>query len=352
MGILFGTDGIFKIEYDNFAFTEQVCTIALIFIIFYGGFGTNWKQARPVAVKSLFLSSVGVILTAGLTAVFCYFVLRLDLMVSLLLGAVLSCTDATSVFNILRSKRLGLKYGTASMLELESGSNDPWAYMLTVILLSVMKDGSEVSFGSIMYMLFSQIVYGVAFGVVIALLGVLAMKYIRFVGEQFDCIFLVAIALLSYAVPTVLGGNGYLSAYICGIILGNTRMKTKGNGRLFDGATGLLQMLIFFIIGLLAYPSQMPRILIPAVLIFLFLTIIARPVSTMAILAPFRSKFKQQLLVSWAGLRGATSIVFAILVIDSAANIGNDFFNIVFCIVLLSMGIQGTLLPFVSKSSR
>lgn len=353
LGILFGTDGIFKIEYDNFAFTEQVCTIALIFIIFYGGFGTNWKQARPVAIKSLFLSSVGVILTAGLTAVFCYFVLRLDLMVSLLLGAVLSCTDATSVFNILRSKRLGLKYGTASMLELESGSNDPWAYMLTVILLSVMKDGSEVSFGSIMYMLFSQIVYGVAFGVVIALLGVLAMKYIRFVGEQFDCIFLVAIALLSYAVPTVLGGNGYLSAYICGIILGNTRMKNKkGMVAFFDGTTGLLQMLIFFIIGLLAYPSQMPRILIPAVLIFLFLTIIARPVSTMAILAPFRSKFKQQLLVSWAGLRGATSIVFAILVIDSAANIGNDFFNIVFCIVLLSMGIQGTLLPFVSKKLK
>lgn len=350
LGMLFGSDGIFKISYDNYNFTEQICTISLIFIIFYGGFGTNWREAKPVAVRSLCLSSIGVILTAGLTAVFCHFVLRIDLMTSLLLGSVLSCTDATSVFGILRSKRLGLKYGTASMLELESGSNDPWAYMLTVILISFLKNDGGTNFWSIAYMVFAQVVYGAVFGVVIAVLGVLAMKYIRFVGEQFDSLFLVAVALLSYAVPDVLGGNGYLSAYIAGIILGNTKLKNKkGMVNFFDAATGLLQMLIFFILGLLSNPSQIPQILLPAIAIFLFLTFIARPLSTMGILSLFKSKLKQQLLVSWSGLRGATSIVFAILVIVSDTYIKTDFFNIVFCIVLLSMGIQGTLLPFVAK---
>lgn len=350
LGMIFGSDGFFKIAFDDYGFTEQVCTIALIFIIFYGGFGTNWREAKPVAIKSLFLSSVGVVITAGVTGVFCHFVLGIDWMMSLLLGAVLSCTDATSVFNILRSKKLGLKYGTASMLELESGSNDPWAYMLTVILISLVKTGGEIVPLSVAYMVFSQVVYGAAIGVFIALLGVLALKYIRFVGEQFDSLFLVAIALLSYAVPTVVGGNGYLSVYIVGIILGNVRLKNKkGMVNFFDAITGLLQMLIFFILGLLSNPSQMPQILIPALFVFLFLTFAARPLATMGILSIFRSKLKQQILVSWAGLRGATSIVFAILVIVSNTYIKNDFFNIVFCVVLLSMGIQGTLLPLVSK---
>lgn len=350
LGMIFGSDGFFKIPFDNYGFTEQICTVALIFIIFYGGFGTNWREAKPVAVRSLFLSSVGVVITAGLTGIFCHFVLKIDWMMSLLLGAVLSCTDATSVFNILRSKKLGLKYGTASMLELESGSNDPWAYMLTVVLISLVKTGGEIDVWSVVYMFFAQIVYGAAIGVVIAILGVLALKYIRFVGEQFDCLFLVAVALLAYAVPDVLGGNGYLSVYIVGIILGNVKLKNKkGMVNFFDAITGLLQMLIFFILGLLSNPSQMPQVLIPALCIFVFLTFIARPLATMGILSAFRSKLKQQILVSWAGLRGATSIVFAILVIVSNTYIKDDFFNIVFCIVLLSVGIQGTLLPFLSK---
>lgn len=147
-----------------------------------------------------------------------------------------------------------------------------------------------------------------------------------------------------------MGGNGYLSVYIVGIILGNVKLKNKkGMVNFFDASTGLLQMLIFFILGLLSNPSQIPQILIPALCIFVFLTLIARPAATMGILTAFRSKLKQQLLVSWAGLRGATSIVFAILVIVSNTYIKNDFFNIVFCIVLLSMGIQGTLLPYLSK---
>ena len=128
LGMAFGTDGILKIPFDNYPLAENICSIALIFIMFYGGFGTNWNEARPVAVKSVLLSTLGVVITAALTGFFCYFVLKFSFLDSMLIGSVISSTDAASVFSILRSKNMGLKYGTASMLELESGSNDPCSY--------------------------------------------------------------------------------------------------------------------------------------------------------------------------------------------------------------------------------
>ncbi len=348
LGMVFGSDGIFKIEFENFVFAEQTCSIALIFIIFYGGFGTKWKQAKQVAVQSLVLSSVGVILTALLTGLFCRYILQFEWLESLLIGSVLGSTDAASVFSILRSKKLNLKYGTASMLELESGSNDPWAYMLTITILSIMQGNSSV--GSVAYMLIAQIIIGVLFGILIAFTAIFILKHVKFETVGFDAIFVLAIAVLSYAIPTALDGNGYLSAYIVGIALGNTEIYNKKSlVHFFDGITGLSQMLIFFMLGLLSFPSQMPKIIIPSVLIALFMTFIGRPIVVMGILTPFKAKLSQQIVVSWAGLRGATSIVFAIIATVNEAYISSDVFHITFCVVLLSIGIQGTLLPFVSK---
>lgn len=348
LGMVFGSDGIFKIEFENFEFAEQFCSIALIFIIFYGGFGTNWHEAKKVALPSLLLSSAGVLLTALLTGIFCRYVLGFGFYEGLLIGAVLSSTDAASVFSLLRSKKLNLKYGTASMLELESGSNDPWAYMLTVILLTLMGSGSSKNM--ILHIIFSQVFYGMAAGAVIAVISLWALTYIKFEEEGFDTIFVVAVALLSYAIPSLLGGNGYLSAYIVGIVLGNKKIANKkALVHFFDGITGLMQMFIFFLLGLLAFPSQIPNIIIPALIIFVFLSFVARPAAVMAVLIPFKAKPSQQMMVSWAGLRGATSIVFAIMVKVSDAYTNNDVFHIAFCVVLLSIGIQGTLLPLISK---
>ena len=139
LGMVFGSDGIVKIPFDNFDFTESICTVALIFIMFYGGFGTRWKEAKPVVVKAGILSTLGVALTAALTGLFCHYVLKLPAALGFLIGAVLSSTDAASVFSILRSRKLGLKYNTASLLEIESGSNDPCSYMLTVIMMAVIE---------------------------------------------------------------------------------------------------------------------------------------------------------------------------------------------------------------------
>lgn len=348
LGMIFGSDGIFKIKFENYEFAENICSIALIFIIFYGGFSTKWSEAKKVAPLSIALSSFGTVMTAFATGIFCHLVLGFELMESLLTGAVLSSTDAASVFNILRSKKLNLRYGTASVLELESGSNDPWAYMLTVIILSVMSDGLTV--GHTVYMIFAQVVYGVLCGIAIALGAVYILKHMKFESEGFDTIFIVSVSILSYALPSMIGGNGYLSCYLVGIIMGNSKIHNKKvQVHFFDGITGLMQILIFFLLGLLSSPSQMPSIIIPAVLIALALTLVIRPLSVFLIGIPFKAPVNQSALISFSGLRGATSIVFAIIATVSDAYTKNDIFHIVFCVVLLSIGIQGTLLPFISK---
>lgn len=354
LGMAFGTDGIVKIAFDNFDITENICSIALIFIMFYGGFGTRWKEARPVVVKAGILSTLGVVLTAGLTGLFCHFVLKMPATLSFLIGAVLSSTDAASVFSILRSRKLGLKNNTASLLEIESGSNDPCSYMLTVIMMAVIE--GSASGGRIIYMVFAQIVYGAAIGIAIALGARWLIKRFRSSTAGFDTIFVLAVALFSYTIPNLIGGNGYLSAYIVGIILGNSNIRGKKSlVPFFDGLTNLMQIIIFFLLGLLSNPSQLPSVALPAILIALFMTFIARPVTVFSILTPFRCNFRQQTLVSFVGLRGAASVVFAIMAMPAAQQItGNqhDLFNIVMMIVLLSISIQGSMIPAVARGLK
>ncbi len=347
LGMLFGSDGILKIPFDNYSFAEQICSIALIFIMFYGGFGTNWERARAVAVKAVLLSTIGVIITCFLTGAFCHIALHIDWTESLLIGALIASTDAASVFSILRSKKLNLKYNTASLLEVESGSNDPCAYMLTATFISIAQ--GNAGSGHIALLIIKQLAFGITLGALISIASIWLIQHIKFQTAGFDAIFVVAIALLSYALPSYFGGNGFLSAYIVGIVLGNIEINNKKNlVNFFDGVTGLMQMLIFFLLGLLSFPSQLPYVVIPALLIFLWLTFVARPMAVALVLTPFKSRLKQQLLVSWSGLRGAASIVFAIMAYISIKG-ENDVFHITFMIVLFSILFQGSLLPWISK---
>lgn len=348
LGMLFGSDGLFKISFDNYYVAKEICNTALIFIMFYGGFGTKWDMARSVAIQSVLLSTVGVVITALLTSIFCYYILQFPLLDSFLIGAVISSTDAASVFSILRSKKLSLKDGTASMLELESGSNDPVAFMMTIIILGFINGTSSIS-GSL-YMLFCQIVFGIIIGVCVALIGSFSLRKLKIVNDGLETIFMTALVLISYSLCEYFGGNGYLSVYITGIILGNSKINSKIIlVHFFDGITGLAQILIFFLLGLLSFPHKMPDSIIPAILIALFLTFIARPLAVSSILLPLKSSIKQCMLVSWSGLRGAASIVFAIMAIASGADIQCDLYHIVFMISLLSVSFQGSLLPKVAK---
>lgn len=349
LGMLFGNNGILPLHFENYAYAKEICTVALIFIMFYGGFGTRWDAAKPIVREAALLSSLGVIFTAGLTGIFCHYALGWGWIESLLLGSVVSSTDAASVFSILRSKRLGLKNNTAPMLEMESGSNDPFAYMLTALMLSIMS--SNASGASISWMLFAQLVFGAGLGLGIGKLSAWFLDNFRIKGEGYNSLFILSVALLSYAIPDLIGGNGYLSAYIVGIILGNSEFHDKkALVNFFDGITGLMQVFIFFLLGLLARPALLHKAILPALGIFAFMLLLARPLPVMAILTPFRKySFKQQALVSFVGLRGAASIVFAIMAMTNNPFMENDIFNIVFCLVLISISLQGSLIPAVAK---
>ena len=343
LGMFFGSDGPVQIYFENYDFSEQICSIALIFIMFYGGFGTNWKTAKPVVMPAILLSSLGVAATALLTGLFIHYILGQPWLLSFLLGSVIASTDAASVFSILRSKHLNLKYSTASLLEVESGSNDPTAYMMAVICISLMQGSSDIF--STLELLFSQIFFGLFFGFAIAFVAQKALKKTAYLSGGFDMVFLTAIAIFSYAAPSALDGNGYLSTYITGIVLGNSRFKGKKNiVHFFDGATNLMQMMIFFLLGLLSTPSRLPEVAFPAFLIALFLTFIARPVSVFGIMAPFRAPLSVMALTSFAGLRGASAIVFAIMAYIQAP-VTDFVFHVTFFIVLLSILFQGALLP-------
>lgn len=347
IGMMFGSDGIFHINFENYNLAEQICSIALIYIMFYGGFCVKWESAKPVIGKAVMLSTLGVVLTAGITCIFCYLLLRIGLAESFLIGAVISSTDAASVFSILRSKNLSLKHATAPLLEIESGSNDPVAYMLTMIGLAMVEGNSSTS---IPYLIFAQIAFGLVCGIGIAVIAIRLMRKLSIEAENLDMIFMIAIALLAYVIPSLINGNGYLSVYLAGIILGNSRMKNKANlVHFFDGITGLAQICLFFLLGLLAFPHKLPQVILPALVIALILNFVARPAAVFAILLPAKASIRQCLLVSFAGLRGAASIVFAIMVIARGNVLKYDLFHIVFLISLFSVALQGSLLPVVAK---
>lgn len=347
IGMLFGSDGIMKIPFDDYSAANEICSIALLFIMFYGGFNTKWKLAKPVATKAVLLSTLGVVITAGVTAVLCYFLLGFSVAESFLIGAVLSSTDAASVFSILRQKKLNLKDGTASLLEVESGSNDPMSYMLTIIGIGMIGASDA---GNHVVLIILQIFLGVSVGVLFAFIAIWLLTKTSLISEGLDTIFMIAIVLICYSISGILGGNQFLSVYLMGIIIGNSKIKNKTTMiPFFDGVTSLSQILIFFLLGLLAFPHEMPEIFLTALAIAIFLTVIARPIAVFGILLPFRCSVRQCVLVSWAGLRGAASSVFAIMVVASGAGLAYDLFHIVFMVSLFSVSIQGTFLPAVAK---
>ncbi len=350
LGMLFGTDGIFKISFADFANTKDIASLALGFIIFYGGFCTKWTTAKPIIAKAAVLSTAGVFLTAVLTSVFCHFVLELSFLESFLIGAVISSTDAASVFSILKAKNLHLKENTAPLLEIESGSNDPMSYVLVILAITLMQNQSS---GFVIALFFKQMIFGILIGVLVAKISIYIYEKTSIITDENGSLFIIALVLLSYLLPFFCDGNPFLAVYFLGIILGNANILNKvPMMHFFDGITKLAQIGIFFTLGRLAFPREVPSILLTGMLIFLFLTFIARPAAVFLLLSFFKSGINQCLLVSWAGLRGVASIVFAIIAMDSGITLHYDLFHLVFLISILSVAIQGTFLPLAAKMTN
>ena len=348
LGMIFGSDGI-GVHFDNYSVAADFSTIALIFIMFYGGFGTNWKETRSVAPQAIVLSTLGTVITAGLTALFCRLALGMSWFSSLLVGSVVCSTDAASVFGILRSQKMKLKGGLAPLLEMESGSNDPTSYMLTMISVSLLTGSSG---DPIWLMLLKQVALGLGVGLAIGSVSVWLVHRVRLEADGFYSLYVAAVAILAYALCDILGGNGFLCVYLAGVILGNCKLFYRRQlEHFFDGVSWMMQIMLFFMLGLLSFPSQLPAVLLMGTLLSLFMIFVARPIAVFSILTPFRMPFRQQVFVSWVGVRGAASIVFAIYAVMHSA-VENDLFHLVLCVVLFSVLLQGTLIPPLAKKLK
>lgn len=347
LGLLFGSEGFFKVNYSDFEQTKDIASIALGFIIFYGGFCTKWKTAKPAFGQSVILSTFGVLFTAIVVGVFCHYILNIPAVESFLFGSVIGSTDAASVFSILKSKKLHLKEHTAPLLELESGSNDPMSYILVILALTLLQ-GESANF--VFWLFIKQMLFGIFTGIFVAKGAIFIFQKTKFIMDGNDSLFIIAAVLATYALPQFYDGNPFLAVYFLGIILGNAEFDNKKAMMIFfDNITKLAQIGIFFTLGLLATPSKLPQVLYSGMLIFIFLTFVARPIVIFSLLAPFKSSLGQKLLVSWAGLRGVASIVFAIIAMDMGVRLDYDLFHLVFLISVLSVAFQGTFLPWIAK---
>ncbi|NLD34045.1 MAG: potassium/proton antiporter [Clostridiales bacterium] len=334
--------GLLGLDFSDYQLADGLATVALMVIMFYGGFGTSWKMAKPVAKEAIVLSSLGVVTTALLTGLFCHFVLGFQMLEGMLIGSIVGSTDYASVSNILRSKSLNLKYNSASLLELESGSNDPTAYTMTMVFLSVMM-GSSLS---VPVLIVSQVALGLLVGFALAfVMG----KYLRRMSTQEDglsAVLMAAAMLITYAAASLIGGNGYLALYILGIRLGNIQFRGKRDIIFFfDGFSEIMQIALFFILGLLSNFQKFIQTFPVALAIMLFMTILARPLSVWGLMLPFKLKRNQLHMISLAGIRGAAAIAFAIMVVNSGLKFSMDIYHIVFGICVLSSLVQGSLMP-------
>lgn len=347
IGMLLGSDGPGGIYFDNSEFAKSVCNLGLLFIMFSGGFDTNWKTAKPVAFSAGLLATFGVFITAVIIGVFAHLVLGFSWLEGMLLGSIISSTDAASVFSILRSQKLNLKNNLAPLLEMESGSNDPMAFLLTTIFLGLIVGGEQ----NIGLLLLGQLIIGALIGVLVGKFAVWLINHINLDIDGLYSILAIGLALLSYSSANLLSGNGFLAVYITGLIMGNSRLSYKISLiRYFDGLSWLMQILLFLTLGLLVFPSELPGIALAGMGTAAFITLVARPLAVFLVLTFFKRPVKEQLLVSWVGFRGAASIVFATYPLTAGLPVAGKIFNIVFFVALVSVLIQGTLfIPIARK---
>lgn len=351
-GMLFGCDGL-GIQFHNAEQAQYIGTIALCIILFSGGMDTHLKDIRPVMLPGVMLSTIGVLATTALTGLFIYLIsgwqhteIGFSLLGSLLLAATMSSTDSASVFNILRTQRINLRYNLRPMLELESGSNDPMAYLLTVVLIQCIQSGG-FSIGTFVGSFLLQFVVGGIGGFFLGKAVVWVVNRINLKNEELYPVLMISFAFIIYCSAFLLKGNGYLAVYIAGVVIGNSRLYHKKETSTFlNGVTWLLQVIMFLILGLLVNPHEMLGVTITAILVSLFMMLVARPVSVWLSLLPFGNKISQKskLFVSWVGLRGAAPIIFATYPVVAQVDGAEQIFNIVFFVTLISLLVQGMTL--------
>ena len=352
IGMLAGSDGPGGIYFDNAALAQAVGVTALAFIIFSGGLDTPLQRIKPVAAAGLVLATLGVALTAAAVGLFASWVLDVPLAVGLLMGAVVSSTDAAAVFSILRSKSTRLAGNLEPLLELESGSNDPMAVILTIGLINIITS-PESSVLGLLGTLVVQLGLGALAGYLFGRGGVALINGLRLQQDGLYNVVTIALVALAYGGTQVIGGSGFLAVYIAGIIMGNSDFIHKNSLiRFHDGLAWLMQIAMFLTLGLLVFPSQLMAVAGASLAIAAFLIVVARPLAVFIGLSLSRYTVREKLLVSWVGLRGAAPIILATFPLLAGLPEAPLIFDVVFFVVLTSVLIQGTTIPQVARWLR
>ncbi|WP_158973633.1 potassium/proton antiporter [Cellulophaga sp. L1A9] len=349
IGMLAGSDGIGGIRFNDPQLAQFIGIVSLNFILFSGGLDTNWTAVKPILREGILLSTLGVLLTAVSLGTFVYYVTDFTIYESLLLGSIVSSTDAAAVFSILRSKSLALKTNLRPTLELESGSNDPMAYVLTIAFLTLVINQDQ-SFASIVPLFFQQMILGGIAGIAFGISSKFIINKIKLDFEGLYPVLVIALMFTTFSATNFIGGNGFLAIYICAVYLGNQNLIHKKTIlKMFDGLAWLMQIVLFLTLGLLVFPSQIIPYMGIGLLISVFLILVARPIGVFISLMFFKMKLKRRFYISWVGLRGAVPIVFATYPLLAGIDKANMIFNIVFFISVTSILIQGTTLSLVAK---
>jgi potassium/hydrogen antiporter len=363
IGMIAGSEGIGGIQFTNYSIAQIIGDTALIFILFAGGLDTEWKRIRPILKEGTILATVGVILTMLLLGTFTWLILGsfsqfrlgfngISWLEGLLLGAIVSSTDAAAVFSLLRSSNIDLKGNLQPLLELESGSNDPMAVLLTTTIVGLLQT-AQASVLNLILTLILQIIIGILVGYGMGRLMSFTSNRLRVNIKGLYPVSMLAKVLLTYGLATIFLGNGFLAVYIAGIVAGNRNFIEKDRIKDFhDGISWLMQITMFLMLGLLVFPSQLPSVIGISVVIALFLIFIARPLSTLICLSGTQYTWTEKGFISWVGLRGAVPIILAIAPISAGLEDATTLFNVVFFIVLVSVSLQGFTLPSMAKWLR
>ncbi|HOW87666.1 MAG TPA: potassium/proton antiporter [Candidatus Omnitrophota bacterium] len=350
IGMLAGSEGIGGIDFNNAALAKTIGVIALSFILFSGGLETDFREAKRVFAKGITLSTLGVLITAGVVGVFASWIFRIPVKEGLLLGAIISSTDAAAVFSILRSKNISLKGQLRPLLELESGSNDPMAVFLTLGMIQLIQHDA-MPWHFLIGMFLRQMALGFIVGWAVAEIFLRIIKRLRLEYEGLYAALTFSVVLLAYGAAETAGGNGFLSVYLVGLLLSRKDFFYKRNlVRFHAGLAWLMQITMFVTLGLLVFPSQLVPIAWGGIATALVLFFVARPVSIFLCL-PF-DRFREKLMISWVGLRGAAPIVLATFPLLAKVSNSELIFDVVFFVVLVSVLIQGTSIPVISKWLR
>ncbi|MCG3160812.1 MAG: K(+)/H(+) antiporter NhaP [Acidobacteria bacterium] len=349
IGMLAGSDGPGGIHFDNARLAQSLGVVALALILFAGGLDTNREKIRPVWRQGILLATIGVLLTAGLMACLAKWALGFSWREGFLLGAIVSSTDAAAVFAELRSRSVRLRGHLEPLLELESGSNDPMAVFLTLGMISLLMEPSA-SFAGLIPMFFFQMGLGAALGLAIGKGLTFIINRLRLEYEGLYPALTLSGALLTYGLTASVGGNGFLAAYLAGIILGNSDFIHKRSLiRFHDGLAWLMQLAMFLTLGLLVFPTRLVPIIGAGLLASAFLIFVARPVSVFASLLPAKLGVREKTMLSWVGLRGAAPIIMATFPLVAGIPKAEIYFNLVFFIVLTSSLLQGTTISLMAR---